>query len=378
MRAVALGTGGPKTVTEPKRPRARLRRAADILEAHSEEIVAAYERRLLDMDSPLVTEASMRERLKAQARPVLEDVARNLRGQRASSRAEREEDAMSADIGTARASEGVHASESLRAVAALSEAALTVVLKELPPPETSRNEVARVALTIQEGIMERAARASVSYVGYLLRKVHESHADERRRIGRELHDRVAHSIMVAFRSLELYEIYGARDPSKARGKLEDAKKAAQEALESARGLSSELRNYSAEEGLEVALSDYLRLVVPARVEARISVEGDESLLAPEIRDELFLIVREAIRNSVTHSGSRRIRVEVSITRDRVRAAVEDDGRGFEAEEVSDADGTGLGSMRERASLLGGTLGLTALPGSGTRVDISVPLPRGRP
>lgn len=67
--------------------------------------------------------------------------------------------------------------------------------------------------------------------------------------------------MVAFRNLELYEMYGSRDPSRARAKLEDAKRTAQEALESARGLSSELRNYSAEEGLEVALSDYLRLVM---------------------------------------------------------------------------------------------------------------------
>lgn len=142
-----------------------MRRSADILEAHSEEILAAYDRRLLVMGSPLVMEASMRERLKAQARPMLEDVARNLRGQRAPSRVEREEDALSAGIGAARAREGVHASESLRAVAALSEAALTVVVDKLPTSETSRGEVATVALAIQESIMERAARASVSYVG---------------------------------------------------------------------------------------------------------------------------------------------------------------------------------------------------------------------
>lgn len=362
-------------MTEPRAPGDGLRRSADILEARSEEILAAYERRLLDMGSPLVAEAAMRERLKARARPVLEDVARNLRGQRAPSLVEREEDALSAGIGTARAREGVHASESLRAVAALSEAALTVVVERLPPSETSRGEVATVALAIQESIMERAARASVSYVGYLLRKVHESHADERRRIGRELHDRVAHSIMVAFRNLELYEMYGSRDPSRARAKLEDAKRTAQEALESARGLSSELRNYSAEEGLEVALSDYLRLVVPARVEARISVEGDESLLAPEIRDELFLIVREAIRNAAAHSGARRIGVEVSVARDRVRAIIEDDGRGFDPE--WDSGGTGLASMGERASLLGGTLDLKSPPAGGTRVELSVPLPRAR-
>lgn len=355
-----------------------LRRSAAVLETHSEEIVAAYERRLLEADSPLVTNAARREQLKVQARSVLEDVVRNLRGQRPSSGTGGEGDTLSAGIGASRAREGVHASESLRAVTALSEAALSVVVEELSQSGPSTGEVAKVALAIQESIMERAARASVSYVGYLLRKVHESHADERRRIGRELHDRVAHSIMVAFRNLELYEVYRAReDDSRARTKLQNAKRNAQEALQFARGLSSELRNCSAEEGLEVALSNYLHLVVPAGVEARISLVGDESLLAPEIRDELFLIVREAIRNAVAHAGARRIDVQVSVSRDLVRAAVEDDGRGFDPENVS-AVGMGLSSMGERASLLGGTLDAASLPEGGARVEVCVPLPRSLP
>lgn len=351
-------------------------RAARILEAHSEDIVAAYERRLLEMDSPLTTGASEHEELREQARSVLEDVASSLRGQQ-TCLAERQGDVLSECIGTARAREGVHASESLRAIVALSEAALSAVVERLPASETSVDEIAAVALAIQESVMERAARASVSYVGYLLRKLHESHADERRRIGRELHDRVAHSIMVAFRNLELYEMYKTRYPSKARAKLELAKRTAQQALESTRGLSSELRNSLADEGLEVALSDYLRLVVPAGVNARISVEGDESLVPPEIRDELFLVIREAIRNALAHSGARTIRVEVSTTRDRVSAAVEDDGRGFDSGEAPWSGGTGLVSMRERTSLLGGALALTALSEGGTRVEVSVPLPRRR-
>jgi len=363
-------------MTECGTPRGDLRRAAEILEAHSEEIVAAYKGRLLDEGSPLISCAATREQLESQARSILREVAGSLRGEQAEVREEREVDGLSASIGTARACEGVHASESLRAVAFLSEAALSAVVEELPPSGTSRGEVATVALAIQESIMERVAESSVSYVGYLLRKIHESHADERRRIGRELHDRVAHSIVVAFRNLELYEMYRGRDPSRAREKLELAKSTAQEALKSARGLSSELRSSVAEEGLEVALRDYLRLVVPSHVEAQMLTEGDESLLTPDIRDELFLIVREAIRNAVVHSEPGRITVAVSAVRGRVRAMVEDDGRGLDSR--GDSDGTGLASMAERAALLGGRLSLESPQGGGTRVEVSVPLPRVRP
>lgn len=103
-----------------------LSEAADVLETHSGKIIAAYEKRLLEMDSPLVAEASTRKQLKAQAHAVLRDVAVTLRGKAGSFQTEPEEDPLSEGIGASRARERVHASESLRAVAALSEAALSV------------------------------------------------------------------------------------------------------------------------------------------------------------------------------------------------------------------------------------------------------------
>lgn len=349
---------------------------ANVLETRSEKIIADYERRLLEMDSPLVAEASTREQLKAQAYSILKDVAITLRSKEGSSQTGPEEDPLSECIGESRARERVHASESLRAVVALSEAALSVVVDNLPPSQVSRTQVAAVALAIQKSVMEHVARASVSYVNYLLSKVHESHADERRRIGRELHDRVAHSIMVVFRSLELHEMYKAQESTKAQEKLEFAKKMAQEALKSARYLSSELRQSSAEEGLEVALSEHLRIIVPPSIDARVSTEGDESLIVPEVRDELFLVLREAVRNAVTHARARKIRIKLCTAKDKLKASVEDDGRGFDPDEAKGSgNGTGLVSMRERVALLGGALNLLSTSEDGTRVEVSVPLPR---
>jgi signal transduction histidine kinase len=349
--------------------------AAEVLETRFEDIFVAYEERLLTIGSALIAEAKMREQLRIQARSILGEVASNLRGREAPSGPQQNQDRLSKAIGVSRARENVHPSESLRAVAALSEAALSVVVKHLPPSPTSRSEIATVALAIQKSIMDRVARAAVAYTDYLLEKTHESHADERRRISRELHDRVAHSIMVAFRSLELYEVYEGKDPAKAQAKLELTKSSTQEALDLTRSLSRELRTTSAKDGLEAALSELVSVTVPEEIQASVSVEGDESLIAPQVvSEELFLTLREGIRNAVTHSRASMITVKVAIAENQVQATVEDDGRGFvSGREESQVGGTGLTSMKERTSLLGGNLSLTSEPGIGTRIEICLPL-----
>jgi signal transduction histidine kinase len=369
IEGVAVSATGRGTL------RGSLCAAAEVLKNHLEEIITAYEERLIDMESPLVTRVQMREQIKAQARSVLKEVAVHLRGQEGPYWTEWNADPLSESIGTSTAEEGVHVSESLLIAVALSEAALSVVVNNLPSSRTSRSEVAAVAVALQKSILKRVARESVAYGNWLLDKLHEAHADERRRISRELHDRVAHSIMVLFRNLELYELYQPQNPYKAQAKLDCAKKTAQETLRMTRNISSELRNSSAAGGLQIALSDYLRSIVTPDMEVCGSIEGDESLIAAEVRDELFLILREAVRNSVTHSGARKIAVEIRITRAWVRASVEDDGRGLDLNEVAYSSGTGLASMRERTALLGGTLSLASTPGSGTTVKVYVPLPR---
>jgi signal transduction histidine kinase len=198
-------------------------------------------------------------------------------------------------------------------------------------------------------------------------------AEERCRISRELHDRVAHAILVVFRNLELLELYEERDPARARAKREAAKATAQRALETTRDLCRELREPLAGTGLEAALTDDLGAVAEPDVHASVSVRGDESRLGPAVRDELFLILREAVRNAAAHSGARRIAVDLAVGGDRVTAVVEDDGHGLERPRAG--RGTGLRSMAERASLLGGTVALRSSPGRGTKVEIAVPLPR---
>ena len=198
-------------------------------------------------------------------------------------------------------------------------------------------------------------------------------AEERRRLSRELHDRVAHDIALVHQSLELHEALKASDPERATAKMELARRTVKEALESTRDLSMELREPEVRRGLEAALANLLRDLVPPTVEASLSVEGDETLVPPEIRSQLFLILREAIRNAVVHSGAAHIVVEVDTGQERVVGRVEDDGSGFDPDEIRTAGTGGLRAMSERATLVGGTFDLSSAPERGTTIKVSVPL-----
>lgn len=195
---------------------------------------------------------------------------------------------------------------------------------------------------------------------------------ERERISRELHDRVAHEMGIVHQSLQLYEAISPADPERAAEKIEVAKRMAKTALESTRNLSAELRRSVAEDGLEEALRDYVETVAPREVNLTFSFDGDDSPVPGHVRGQLYLILCEAIRNSVTHSHCQTMNAGVEISPANVSAFVEDDGQGFEVD-GRDHEGVGLRSMRERVGLLGGELRLTSNPENGTKVGIVVPL-----
>lgn len=209
-------------------------------------------------------------------------------------------------------------------------------------------------------------------------------AAERERISRELHDRVAHHMGVAHQSLELYTALAESAPDRAREKLKLAKETTRVALDQTRALSAELKRLQDEElgeGFEVAFWALAASYVPDGVEVDVHFSGDESAIPNAMGTQVYLAMREAIRNAVRHSRCSRIGITLKIRDGEVYGLVEDDGEGFDQEAVGMATpswGVGLRSMRERAEMLGGSLRLESKPGDGTRVEIRVLLNGRRP
>ncbi len=197
--------------------------------------------------------------------------------------------------------------------------------------------------------------------------------EERQIISRDLHDRVAHSIAVVRQNLELYEVLKDRNPEAAAKKMKLAKDEATVSLKATRDLSMMLRRSEVEGGITRALAGLGETTIPTGVCYESSVAGNDSAVPPHIGNQVFLVLREAVRNAVNHSGCANIAVRLEITNERVIGTVEDDGGGFEHDEAH--SGGGLRSMEERAALVGGVFRLLPVPG-GTKTEVSVPL-RGR-
>jgi signal transduction histidine kinase len=95
-----------------------------------------------------------------------------------------------------------------------------------------------------------------------------------------------------------------------------------------------------------------------------------SSLPPDIVNELFNIIQEALNNISKHSQATHISLRVDIDDRQASFEIADNGVGFNLSETS--HGVGLISMKERVEKLGGKLNITSDPGKGTRVSVTFP------
>jgi signal transduction histidine kinase len=149
-----------------------------------------------------------------------------------------------------------------------------------------------------------------------------------------------------------------------------------ETIEVVRQAISDLRLVEPMESLEKAIKLFLEEATGPNLISHVEVNGDEVWAAPEVIEEVFLIVREGLRNVVAHAHAERVLVRVDVAPDDLRASVVDDGRGFQPSEAGGHGGTGVLSMRERAAMLGGMLTISSRNGQGTRLELLVPLTGG--
>lgn len=332
-------------------------------------MLSAYERHLEAEASPLTSDPVMRRQLLANADQALRDVVDSVRAGEV--RVNERNLLLAREIGLSRAVRNTHPRESLQAAIVLVQIALLRAQPHLPPTEEARQIFVIAVLALNNSLIARIQEAATSYIGYLLDKIDEAHVEERRRLARDLHDRVGQELSVAHRQLELYDLQHVAAPMKAASHAALAQAAVQDAMDNLRLVSSELRVDRTVDGFEKALLDYLETAPIHDATVRVRVHGERSWGSQEIQNESFLILREAISNALVHSNPERVLVGVDLAPHELRAWVEDDGCGFDVGRQS--SGGGLMSMRERAAALGGTVAVSSQPGRGTRIDLLIPL-----
>jgi signal transduction histidine kinase len=204
-----------------------------------------------------------------------------------------------------------------------------------------------------------------------LRQSIEAAEMERRRWARELHDETLQGLA------GLQVLLGSgleRDDAELRRAATEVVRHVGEQIDALRNLITDLRPAALDElGLEPALESLVeRVARTSGVQVELDVELEqETRLPPDLESALYRLIQEALTNVVKHASAQRALVVVRHRNGCVRAAVSDDGRGFDPGAAT--AGFGLAGMRERAALARGNLTIDSGAGSGTRIEIELPL-----
>lgn len=199
--------------------------------------------------------------------------------------------------------------------------------------------------------------------------------EERQRLGRDMHDSVnqsIHSLMLFSETLnvllEKKQIDSALDIAK---RIQES---GRQALKEIRLLLFETQSLLAEDikDLMVALEERLNMVERrVGIKAELNYQGAAVVDYPsEWNENLYWMAIEALNNSLKHSQSRKIQINISYMDKYLNLDIRDEGNGFDLKRIQ-TGGLGMRSMRERAELLGGQLNITSSPGNGTWVSFHV-------
>jgi two-component system, NarL family, sensor kinase len=224
--------------------------------------------------------------------------------------------------------------------------------------------------------LARRLRAAQLQRERLLRHAIQASEAERRRIASDLHDGVVQELTGVSLSLAA----ASRSDSPDSPRMSDASSSIRSSIKSLRSLLVEIYPPNLhEEGLEFALGDLLTGVANRGIAVKLDVDLGKTVLSPDTVGLMYRSAQEALRNVVSHSGAGRVRLAAKVVGDTAQIIVDDDGRGFTAEqiEVKTSDGhVGLRALSGLIADAGGRLAVLSAPGGGTRVDVTLPIQSG--
>jgi signal transduction histidine kinase len=191
--------------------------------------------------------------------------------------------------------------------------------------------------------------------------------EERQRLARDLHDAVTQTLFSAGLIADVLPRIWQRRPDEAERRLAELRQLTRGALAEMRTLLLELRPDAL---IEARLGDVLRQLGEAitgrtRLPVTVTVVGD-CALPPDVQIALYRIAQEALNNVLRHAHAGQVQIDLSLTEDRVRLWVHDDGQGFAPMPV-EAGHFGLRNMQERARNIGASFSINSRPGEGTEV-----------
>jgi signal transduction histidine kinase len=228
------------------------------------------------------------------------------------------------------------------------------------------DEIGQLAAALEQ---MRKALAQDELLGRLLQKVIAAQEEERKRLARELHDETLQQLTALGMQLDL--MTGPHKPLEARRLVDQM-------VDDLHRVIYDLRPSILDDlGLLPAIHWYAERLSSRGVAVQFEFPETPPDLTPEARIAVYRVVQEALSNIERHAMADTVLVACNVSPTELTIEIEDDGTGFDPEEMrqprENGQGLGLLGMRERLSLLDGTCTVESQPGQGTRVLIRLPL-----
>jgi signal transduction histidine kinase len=252
----------------------------------------------------------------------------------------------------------------------------TMLLLDGPSPLLEEINLARIAGTVIAGRLDHHHAAQQLQRGAV--------AEDRVRVGRDLHDSVLQSLTGVALQLRTLPRLMVRDQDEAQKRLGEVDQVIGAAQKELRWFIDELRPERTHRRDDVLGDRLTSLAQRFREQWGLDVANDVApmvhLLPIDTRYEIYAIVNEAVANAAKHASAKHVAVSVDVDDNTVRIDVTDDGKGFPFHGRHDlpsliSSNIGPVTLKERVSSLGGSL-LIDSSERGARLEIRMPLREG--
>jgi two-component system sensor histidine kinase DegS len=210
-------------------------------------------------------------------------------------------------------------------------------------------------------------------------RIIEAQENERMDLARRMHDGPAQLLTNLILQAEICERFFDTDVERARSELANLKDAVNTTFQTTYNFIFDLRPMMLDDlGLVPTLKRYVSgFQEQYNLQTQLTVIGkEERRLSPHTEVTVFRIVQGLLNNARDHANPTRIQVVLDSEAPMITASVEDDGAGFDVDDVlasvSQQRGLGIAAMQEKVEMLGGSLVFDSVVGRGTKVTLSLP------
>lgn len=198
---------------------------------------------------------------------------------------------------------------------------------------------------------------------------------DRFRLSRQMHDGPAQSLSNFILQTDIALRLFDKDIEEAKAELAQLKHSAVTSFQQVRDFIFELRPMMLDDlGLIPTLKRYVDwLKEQSGLEIRFTFTGSEQRLEPYQEVVLFRAVQELLQNVTHHSQASEVKIYLDLGDRKAKAAVEDNGKGFDVSELDEHSGMGLRVIRERIESLGGVIDIDSSSERGVRVSLEIPV-----